>query len=133
MWENLLSWLTGWASQFVIWSPSASEVARVIAACAGLMTLVQAIKRLIEWIERNPLLARILPKEVREAIGQLAHGWGARVLAAIVTLATVVPAIVQDGSVTAAEAINVLVALLGAMGLYELIRGRVGLLFPKRG
>lgn len=129
--DAFLAWLTNWASSFVIWSPDPNEVGKVVAACASLMALVQAIKRLIEWVEKNPLLAKIMPKEVREAIGALAHGWGARVLAAIVTFVTLLPAVLPDG-LTLAESVNVAIALLGSMGLYELLRGKLGLLFPKR-
>lgn len=129
--DAFVTWLTNWASTFVVWSPSPDEVGKVIAACTSLMALVQALKRLVEWIEKNPLLAKLLPKELREAIGALAHGWGTRVLAGIVTLVTMVPAVL-DGGVTLAEVVNVVLAFAGALGMYELLRGRVGLLFPKR-
>lgn len=131
--DVLVGWLTDWATTFVVWRPTGEEIAKVIAACAWLMTVVQAIKRAIEWVERNPMLARLLPRDLREALGKLAHGTGARILAAIVVVATLLPTVLMDGNVTLAEALNVVLGFLGTLLTYWAVRGRSGgFLFPKR-
>ena len=114
----------------VLWQASPEDIATTAAVAAWIMSATQVVKRATEWLEGQEWVAKI--PALAKVAEFLAHGWGPRIVAAAVAVATMAPTVVADGSLTGTEAINIVAAVASALGLYELLRGRLGWLFPKR-
>lgn len=129
-----MDWLGSLVRQYlegvVLWKASAADIATTAAVAAWIMSATQFIKRATEWLEGQEWIAKI--PALAKVAEFLAHGWGPRIVAALVAVGTMAPVAVQDGTLTGIEGFNIVAAVAAALGLYELLRGKLGWLFPKR-